>query len=239
MPSAVPMDLFEQNWSTYRAVVQHDLMGHADLTAATELALRSWLEARAPGTRPPLAVDLGCGDLSALAPVWRQLPLGGYEGIDLTAQVLPLARQALGAVPYPTRWQAADLRVWAASNDEPVDLIHTAFALHHLSDSEKAEFLRQARQRLAPGGLFLWADVFRDPGESRQDYLGRYGHRIRSQWSVLPAEARTQVLDHIHQLDHPADRAEIVRQAEAAGWRWTWRWNGPQRAEALAQLEPI
>ena len=43
MHSAVPMDLFEQNWSTYRAVVQHDLMGHADLTAATALALRSWL----------------------------------------------------------------------------------------------------------------------------------------------------------------------------------------------------
>ena len=49
--------------------------------------------------RPPRMVDLGCGDLALLAPLLRRLPLGSYTGLDLTAQVLPLAQQGLGDVP--------------------------------------------------------------------------------------------------------------------------------------------
>lgn len=69
------MDFFDRQWSTYRAVVDHDLMQHRALTAA------------------------------------------------------------LGPVTYPCQWREQDLLTWteAEPGPEPVDLLHSAFAIHHLS----------------------------------------------------------------------------------------------------------
>ena len=83
------MDLFNRQWSTYRQIVDHDLMEHRALSAELAKALNSYLqqrqakagaeaEAEAEGINgnPNLAmVDLGCGDLALLAPLLRQLPL--------------------------------------------------------------------------------------------------------------------------------------------------------------------
>ena len=183
--------------------------------------------------------DLGCGDLALLAPLLQRLPLGTYTGLDLTPEVLPLAQAALGPVPYPTHWQQGDLLAWVRSEGPRVDLPHSAFAIHHLSDAEKAGFLQAARRRIAPGGLFIWVDVFREPGESLAAYRERYSQRIGGSWRELSQEQREQVLSHIHSFDIPADRGAIAASAEAAGWQWHWAWQGAHRAEALAVLTPI
>jgi SAM-dependent methyltransferase len=193
-------------------------------------------------------VDLGCGDLGVLAPLLRRLPLGSYLGLDLSAPVLPRAAAALGPVPYPAAWRIGDLLAWAEAEPsgvpahgrgEPsVDLLHSAFAVHHLTDDDKARFLRLCRRRLAPGGILLWADVFRESGESREDYVARYVQRIRNGWDALQPEQRQQVIDHLSQFDIPADRDAIQRTAEVNGWRWQWLWQGTHRAEALAMLTP-
>ncbi|MFM8968613.1 MAG: hypothetical protein ACKOGI_11930 [Vulcanococcus sp.] len=111
------MDLFDKQWASYRLVVDHNLMQHREVAAASAGALRGWWETRPPAAMAPRLVDLGCGDLAGMAAVLRDLPLGSYTGIDLCAAVLPLAEQALGHVPYPTHWQEADLRDWAFSSN--------------------------------------------------------------------------------------------------------------------------
>lgn len=238
------MDFFERQWSSYRAVVEHDLMEHRAAAAAVEAALQHWLAQRPAGAPPPALIDLGCGDLALLAPLLRELPLGRYTGLDLAAVVLPLAEQALGPVPYPTHWREGDLLGWAeashgadAALDRP-DILHSAFAIHHLTNAQKRCFLERARRRLQPGGLFLWVDVFREPGESRAAYLARYRERITSSWQPLSAEQQQHVIAHLSQFDIPADRAAIQATAEAAGWRWQWAWRGQHRAEAMAVLTP-
>jgi SAM-dependent methyltransferase len=237
------MDLFNRQWATYRRVVDQDLMEHRALTAVVTRAIEGWIgpkDCDRPLRQPPRLVDLGCGDLGLLPPLLRRLPLGSYLGIDRSAQVLPLAAAALGPVPYPCRWQELDLLSWAtaADPDQPVDILHSAFALHHLSDEEKARFLGLCRRRIAPGGLVLWADVFREPGESRQAYAARYVQRIENGWHGLEPEQRQQVIDHLSQWDIPADRAAIQLSAEAHGWHWQWIWQGCHQAEALALLTP-
>ncbi len=234
------MDFFDRQWSTYRAVVDHDLMQHRALTAALGEALEAWLAARPAGSAPPRMVDLGCGDLAVMAPLLRRLPLGSYLGVDLSAPVLPRAAAALGPVPYPCQWLDQDLLAWAEAEPgpEPVDLLHSAFAIHHLSDDDKARFLRLCRRHLAPNGLFLWADVFRPPGEDRPAYVARYVDRIRRDWAVLAPEQQQPVIDHLSQFDFPPDRDAIRRTAEACGWTWQWLWQGDHRAEALAALTP-
>ena len=244
------MDLFQQQWATYRAVVEHDLMEHQAVASATMHAIESWLERRPPDAAAPRMVDLGCGDLALLAPWLRGLPLGSYTGLDLTAAVLPLAQQALGPTAYPCRWLEADLLRWVGTSDtstkaepeatstETVDLLHSAFAIHHLSDAQKTTFLEAARQRISPSGLFIWVDIFRQPGEAREHYLKRYRQRVRGGWQVLSSEQQEQVISHLSSFDIPADRAAIQAAAEQAGWRWRWGWNGQHQAEALAVLTP-
>lgn len=241
---AVGMEFFEQQWASYRAIVDHDLMEHRALTRATAAAIDAWLDRRPwehPGASPPTMVDLGCGDLALLAPWLRRLPLASYRGLDLTAEVLPRAQAALGPVPYPHSWQQGDLLTWASQREEEcesVDILHSAFAIHHLSDADKALFLRGARQRLSPKGLFLWADVFRLDGESRGSYLERTSRRVHDEWQALTPCQQEQTLRHIRDMDQPAERQTIAQEAEAAGWRWQWLWQGRSGSEALALLQP-
>jgi SAM-dependent methyltransferase len=238
------MDLFDKQWASYRAVVEHDLMEHQAVAAATAAALEAWLARRPANAAAPRLVDLGCGDLALLAPLLRRLPLGCYTGLDLTPAVLPLAEAALGPVPYPTHWQEGDLLAWAmaaAATDHasaPVQIIHSAFAVHHLSDGQKTEFLTAARRRVASDGLLIWADVFREPGESLAAYRQRYSQRIRQGWGALRPEQQDQVIDHLSSFDIPAERVAIEAAAQAAGWHWHWAWQGQHRAEALAVLTP-
>ena len=249
-PSGAPqqaMDFFERQWSSYRAVVEHDLMEHRAIATACAAALHTWLLLRPAQAAAPALVDLGCGDLALLAPLLRQLPLASYTGLDLTEAVLPLAQQALGPVPYATHWRHGDLLAWAEADPEPTasatpatgtDILHSAFAIHHLDDDQKQRFLRGARRRIQPGGLLIWVDVFREPGESLEAYADRYATRIQSNWPMLSAEQRQHVEHHLRSFDIPADRAAIQRAAEQEGWHWRWAWRGAHRAEAMAVLTP-
>ena len=234
------MDFFERQWASYRAIVEHDLMEHQAVASATAAAIDAWLAARPLGAAPPQMVDLGCGDLALLAPLLQRLPLGSYTGLDLTPAVLPLAQRALGDVPYPSLWIEGDLLTWAtAAGDTPlVDILHSAFAIHHLSSDQKAIFLEGARQRMAPGGLFVWVDVFCEPNETRESYVARYKQRIASGWQQLSAAQQDHVSSHLAAYDMPADREAIAAAAQASGWHWRWVWQGKHQAEALAVLTP-
>ena len=66
------MDFFERQWSSYRAVVEHDLMEHQAAATAVATALHHWLEQRPAEATAPALIDLGCGDLALLAPLLRR-----------------------------------------------------------------------------------------------------------------------------------------------------------------------
>ena len=240
------MDLFDRQWASYRTVVEHDLMEHQAVAAATAATLETWLGARPAGASAPQLVDLGCGDLALLGPLLRRLPLASYTGLDLTPAVLPMAEAALGSVPYPTHWQEGDLLAWATAaapsagdpSTAPVQILHSAFAVHHLSNRQKRKFLAAARRRISSDGLLIWADVFREPGESLAAYRQRYSARIRQGWKPLSGEQQEQVISHLCQCDIPAERGRIEEEAAAAGWTWRWVWRGEHQAEALAVLTP-
>ena len=238
------MEFFERQWSSYRAVVENDLMEHRAVATATGAALRHWLAQRPATATPPALLDLGCGDLALLAPLLRDLPLGRYSGLDLAAVVLPLAERALGPVPYATDWRVGDLLAWAQAPEggdpdlEQPDILHSAFAIHHLSDAQKQAFLQGARRRIKANGVFLWVDVFREPGETREAYIARYAQRIRSSWQSLSPGQQEHVIDHLSQFDIPADRTAIEATARACGWDWQWLWQGQHQAEAMAVLTP-
>lgn len=232
------MDLFERQWQTYRRVVDNDWMEHRGVTAAAAAALRSWTDRHPERSGEARLLDLGCGDLALMGPVFSALPLGCYVGVDLTEQVLPLARESLGPVSFEAEFHHADVDNFIRTRAGEFDLIHASLVLHHLSDEEKGAFLSALRDRVRSDGAFVWADVFREPDEPRAEYVSRYADRIRRDWSVLDHEAREAIVTHMSTFDFPADRVAIVGAARQAGWRWEWLWQGQHRAEAVALLTP-
>jgi cyclopropane fatty-acyl-phospholipid synthase-like methyltransferase len=232
------MTLFEQQWQTYRTVLDHDSMEHNAVTEAAAVVFRSWCDQRPDLATAADLVDLGCGDLAHLAPLFRSLPLRTYTGLDRAASVLHLAQRQMGKAGFPCHWICGDLLDWSQQEAEgSVDLIHSAFAIHHLSDPEKVRFLEGARRRIADDGLMIWADVFQEEHESRVRYLERYVSRVR-QWPGLSGEQRDAVVAHMRQCDWPARRGWIESVAADCGWSLTWAWRGRHRAEALALLRP-
>ena len=241
------MDFFDRQWSSYRAIVEHDLMEHRAVAAATAATIDDWLTARGRCAPTAAMVGLGCGDLALLAPLLQRLPRGNYTGLDQAGVVLPLAQASLGEVPYPTQWLEGDLLAWAQGQLDPphttaasrgTDVLHSSFAIHHLDDQAKIHFLEAARRRIHPDGLFIWVDVFREPAESHNSYIERYIRRIRSSWHQLNAEQQDHVISHLSNCDLPADREAIAAAARAAGWHLKWTWQGAHQAEALAVLTP-
>ena len=233
----IPMDFFEQQWRTYREIVDHNWMEHRGITTAATEALRTWMVQHPERRGKALLLDLGCGDLALMGPVFGGLELGSYVGVDLTEQVLPLARLALGRSPFDISFHHADIGAFIATQHD-VDLVHASLVLHHLSDADKAVFLADVRRVIQPDGAFVWADVFREPNESRADYVARYASRIRRDWSAIDADAREAIVTHMSTFDFPADREAIVTTAQQAGWNWQWLWQGHHRAEAVALLTP-
>lgn len=233
------MDLFEQQWQTYRSVIENDWMEHRGVTATCASVLQAWVAQHPERHGLARLLDLGCGDMAQMAPVFRALPLGTFVGVDLTEQVLPMARAALGEVPFAADFHHSDVQRFVEAECETFDLVHASFVLHHLSDEEKAHFLSTLRERIQPDGAFLWIDVFCEPGESRPDYLARYVARIRGGWDAIAADAREAVVTHITTYDFPADRSAIIDVAAQMGWEWEWVWQGSHRAEAAALLTPI
>ena len=90
------MSLFEQQWQAYRTVLDHDSMEHKAVAGATAAAFWIWCDQRRDRDASVALVDLGCGDLAHLAPLYRSLPWSSYIGLDLTASVLHLAESQMG-----------------------------------------------------------------------------------------------------------------------------------------------
>jgi SAM-dependent methyltransferase len=231
------MEFFEQQWRTYREIVDHDWMEHRGITTVATDALRSWMAQHPERHGKACLLDLGCGDLALMGPVFGGLQLGSYVGVDLTEQVLPLARAALGRSAFDIAVHHGDIRSFIATPQD-VDLIHAALVLHHLNDAEKAAFLADLRRVIRPDGAFVWADVFREPNESRAAFVSRYADRVRRDWTAIDEDSHEAIVTHVSTCDFPADRDAIVATAEQGGWTWQWLWQGRHRAEAVALLTP-
>lgn len=199
-------------WTTYEKVVAHDYMHHRDYFAA----LIDYLQTEQRG--PHSMLDLGCGDAGPITPLLDAFPITKYVGIDESTEALDRARGLLAVRDIEFELVAESMETGIGELDPGIDLIIASFSMHHLSLDAKQQLLTAARSLLNAGGTFVIIDVFREPDESRAEYLDRWEAEARVSFKVLSDEETRELVDHVRSSDFPETLLTYTEMAYGAGF---------------------
>ena len=204
--------LFNKNWQLYKKVIDANYMHHDLFHSLIGEALR-----RMSNRGPMRFLDLGCGDASQLMDLLQELDVDTYVGYDLSNTALALATENLSFMAGKTRFVEGRMEELLSAEESSYDIIHTSFAVHHLDDDMKAAMIRMASERLAPGGLFIYVDVFRKDVIVRDEYINRYCDHMDKHWPLLSVDEKQSIRDHVTQFDFPSTVDFILAHATSSG----------------------
>lgn len=142
--------------------------------------------------RAATVVDLGAGTgqfALAAAEVCRRV-----VAVDPSPVMLDLLRRKARAASAPLEIVRGGFLTYE-HRGQPVDLVYSRYALHHLPDFWKAVALGRIRRMLRPGGLFrLWDVVYHFPAGEAEDRIERW-------CATLPSDGegwtRADVEEHV------------------------------------------
>jgi tRNA (cmo5U34)-methyltransferase len=114
-----------------------------------------------PKTAALRAIDLGVGTGYFTERFLKQFPNSRVLGIDGAQAMIELAKARLRSLESQVEFVIGDFRKLQelALAAGTADVIFSAYALHHLSRSDKETVLRQVVAFLVPGGWFVNADL--------------------------------------------------------------------------------
>src|SRR5215470_15029765 len=114
-----------------------------------------------PKTAALCAVDLGIGTGCFTERFLNHFPNSRVLGIDGAQAMIELAKARLRSLASRVQFVIGDFRKLQALAPTKgiVDVVFSAYALHHLSRSDKETVLRQVVKLLVPGGWFVNADL--------------------------------------------------------------------------------
>lgn len=135
------------------------------------------LEAVPFGADEPIKVlDLGAGTGLLSAEVAGRYPRAGITLVDLSVEMLRVARRRFAHSPGRFEFRVMDF----ARKELPggYDLVVSGLAIHHLTDGDKRELFEKVHGALVPGGLFVNLDQVL--GETPEEEAGYEEWWLRS-----------------------------------------------------------
>jgi SAM-dependent methyltransferase len=205
--------LFTKHWETYQHVIVGNYMRHRDFAVMSLAAIR---EKASQGALRVL--DPGCGDAMLIASQLKGLPVDSYKGFDLSSHALELALSNLDGVAGTVHLREGRMEDLIGEESGTFNFIYSSYAIHHLSDPQKKEFLKGLYAHLEPGGIFFLIDIFRLRGQDRDDYVEGYIGMIQERWNDLRQEEKQRIFDHIREYDFPATVDEMAGWGAEAGF---------------------
>ncbi|MEN8770420.1 MAG: class I SAM-dependent methyltransferase [Glaciecola sp.] len=209
--------IFNQHWTIYQKILQHDYMGHQAVFGLLEGSLVTHF------THQPLdLLDIGCGDAQTLAAFLQTSSLQSYTGIDLSKEALALVPKNVGslncAVTLMNDDFVAAIEQLTLEQAGQFDVIFSGFALHHVQDEMKASLFAKIKHLLKPHGRFYLIDVYQQEGESRAAYLDRYLAPTFTHWHALDEHEIELLNTHVRSSDYPSTRTKLESMASDAGF---------------------
>lgn len=130
-------------------------------------AVLKWVANEADPTPASRVLDLGTGTgNTALAlPAWATL-----DAVDVSENMAAIARSKL-AGRAPVTFVQADLLEYFDEPRGPYDAIVSTYAIHHLTDEEKAALFAALAEALAPGGVAVFGDLMFADAAAKEEYL--------------------------------------------------------------------
>lgn len=159
-----------------------------------------WVAGKARTTAHSTVLDLGAGtgNLSGKLEPFRSLTC-----VDASAKMMAIGQRKLGPRGDVT-WIEQDLLEFMHFPPHPFDIVVSTYAVHHLTDGEKAALFRKIWDHLNPGGRAVFGDLMFANREEREAILSRYreadGEDLAAEledefpWDV---EAASRVLEEI------------------------------------------
>jgi ubiquinone/menaquinone biosynthesis C-methylase UbiE len=195
--------LFQQQWSTYRKMVDNDYLFHRGAYGA----LRRLIDAER--TTRFSVLDLACGDAASSAAALNGTAVSRYCGIDLSLEALALAAANLRQLGCPVDLRHADFAEALEAWTEPCDVVWIGLSLHHFETQRKRDLMAAIRRIVGPSGLLAMYECTSPDGETRADWMKGWDSQ-EPYWTALSADEWRAVTDHVHASDFP----ETV-----SGWR--------------------
>lgn len=119
-----------------------------------------------------LELGSGTGNLTALLRPAREIVC-----VDVSREMNAIARDKLAAMPEAgstaLRWVEADLLEAMGLVAGELDVVASTYAVHHLTEDEKAELFAEIRERLRPGGRAVFGDLAFESAVARRDLVAR------------------------------------------------------------------
>ena len=114
-----------------------------------------------PKTAALRAIDLGMGTGYFTERFLNNFPNSRVLGIDGAQAMIELAKARLTSLASRVQFVIGDFRKLQelAPDAGTIDVVFSAYALHHLSRPDKETVLRQVVELLVPGGWFVNADL--------------------------------------------------------------------------------
>lgn len=190
--------------------------GYAERTARLVPGLRDLhrmtallLAERAPAEARVLVLGAGGGlELKVLAeaqPRWR------FDGVDPSAEMLQLARAALGPLAARVDWHEGYIDT---APPGPFDAAACLLTLHFLPEDERRRTVAEVHRRLRPGAPFVVAHHSVPDGPARARWLARNAaFAAASGVPQAQAVAGAQALQQRLPLLTPDTDAAILREA--------------------------
>ncbi|MFG3248875.1 class I SAM-dependent methyltransferase [Streptomyces sp. NPDC048187] len=171
----------------------------------------------------PSVVELGCGDGRLTERLLGRLHHTRVTAVDTSAEMLALARARLAGFTGRVILHRAGMEEDTALAGGPHGAIVTSLAVHHLDDRDKKALYRHIHGALAPGGVFVMADLVAPVGPAPLALaLARWDAEVRAAdpAATVPFEsARWNTFRFPDPVDRPSGVGEHLNWLARAGFR--------------------
>jgi putative AdoMet-dependent methyltransferase len=143
------------NHDPWAAAYDADVREEANPIRAGYAETLAWTVDRARIGPNSTVLDLGCGtgNTSALIREAAQIVC-----VDLSENMMQIGRDKLAHLRNVT-FVRDDLLAYCAADGPAFDAVISTYAVHHLTDDEKAQLFASVANRLSPGGRAVFGDL--------------------------------------------------------------------------------
>jgi len=209
---AAALAQFQQQWGTYRKLVEGDCLAQREVGAILRQTLSKVF------TQPFSFLDIACGDASMMTAALDGTKVRHYHGIDLSQPALQLAAANLRDMPFAVDLDHRDFVEAMLRRPEHADAAWCSLSIHHLSANDKLRLMMAIHGAAGGNGIFLLYEPTCRVGEDRAAFLDRFQRINKPRWTVLTPPEWDQIWHHVTTCDFPETAAVWCELGREAGF---------------------